>query len=62
MYIENHPVDLILSGSSVSWERMREREKRLDEEMTGLWIYVVIMKSMLFDVDCLGERKGWWVG
>jgi len=38
---------------------MRGREKRLVEVTKGLWIYVVIMKSMLFDVDCLGERKGW---
>jgi len=59
VYIENHPVDLRLSGSTVSLERMRGREKRLVEVTKGLWIYVVIMKSMLFDVDCLGERKGW---
>ena len=59
MYIENHPVDLILSGSSVCVEQTREREKRLVEETKGLRIYVVIMKSMLFDVDCFGERKGW---
>lgn len=59
MYIENHPVDLILSGSSVFVERMREREKRLVEGTKGLWIYVVIRKSMLFDVDCFEGRKGW---
>lgn len=59
MYIENHPVDLILSGSIVFVERMREREKRLVEVTKGLWIYVVIRKSMLFDVDCFGGRKGW---
>jgi hypothetical protein len=59
VYIENHPVDLILSGSSVFVERMRGREKRLVEVTTGLWIYVVIRKSMLFDVDCFEGRKGW---
>jgi hypothetical protein len=59
VYIENHPVDLILSGSSVFVGRMREREKRLVEVMKGLWIYVAIRKSMLFDVDCFEGRKGW---
>ena len=62
MYIENHPVDLIWSGSTVFVEPMRGREKRLDEGMTGRWIYVVIRKSMLFDVDCFGGRRGWQVG
>ena len=62
MYIENHPVDLILSGSTVFVERKRGMEKRLVEVMTGLWICAVIMKSMLFDVDCFEGRKGWWVG
>jgi hypothetical protein len=59
VYNENHPVDLILSGSSVFVERMRGREKKLVEVTKGLWIYVVIRKSMLFDVDCFGGRKGW---
>jgi hypothetical protein len=40
-------------------ERMREREKKLVEVMKELWTYVVIRKSMLFDVDCFGGRKGW---
>jgi hypothetical protein len=38
---------------------MREREKKLVEVMKELWTYVVIMKSMLFDVGCFGGRKGW---
>jgi hypothetical protein len=59
VYIENHPVDLILSGSSVFVERMRGMGKRPVEVMTELWIYVVIRKSMLFDVDCFEGRKGW---
>ena len=59
MYNENLPVDLILSGSIVFVERMRGREKKLDEVTTGLRIYVVIMKSMLFDVGCFEWRRGW---
>ena len=62
MYIENHPVDLILSGSSVFVEQTRERETKLVEGTRGLRIYVEIMKSMLFDVDCFGGRRGWQVG
>lgn len=57
MYIENHPVDLILSGSSVFSERMKGRAKRLVEGTKGLWIYVVIMKSMLFGADCFEWKR-----
>jgi hypothetical protein len=59
VYIGNHPVDLILSGSSVFLEPKMGMGKRLVEGTKGLKIYVVIMKSMLFDVDYFGEKKGW---
>ena len=41
---------------------MRERAKRLVEGTKGLWIYVVIMKNMLFGADCFEWKRGWLVG